>query len=341
MQIFNIAEETLAMHNDIIQNAIENNGIIFGGAVRNKIIRDHHNYKFNEYINDNSFNAKGLIDYKSDYWNKDIHSESKARTIISNDIDIYFKDKYDYEHFRDFLRLKRFTVKHEKLMNDSYVNLPEVIEHYKLVFTFEIGGSYTKKGELIKINIDVVFPKEPYLHLEPPFSKTDFLCNAFVQDKSGIRISNNTGTPIDNMTFAQKALVSSRIILNMIKFKTLMNMSITGNLNVLLHRVSKMVNDENYKWNITNLPLRVVHCNSPLLLHKECCICQESFNPDDKIIGIRTSNNKIIGYHDYCFIKYLKFLVENSGSDEMLCPMRNDVNLIDNTIDFKQLCGFV
>ena len=48
MQIFNIAEETLAMHNDIIQNAIENNGIIFGGAVRNKIIRDHHNYKFNE-----------------------------------------------------------------------------------------------------------------------------------------------------------------------------------------------------------------------------------------------------------------------------------------------------
>ena len=111
MQIFNIAEETLAMHNDIIQNAIENNGIIFGGAVRNKIIRDHHNYKFNEYINDNSFNAKGLIDYKSEYWNDEIHHESKARTIISNDIDIYFKDKYDYEQFRNFMRQKRIDLK--------------------------------------------------------------------------------------------------------------------------------------------------------------------------------------------------------------------------------------
>ena len=118
-------------------------------------------------------------------------------------------------------------------------------------------------------------------------------------------------------------------------------MSIAGNLNVLFYRVSKMVNDEHFKWNITNLPLRVVNFASPLLLHKECCICQDSFNPDEKIIGIRTPNNKIIGYHDNCFIKYLKILIENSGSDEMKCPMRNDVNLVDNKIDFKQLCGFV
>jgi len=61
-----------------IKNLIfENKGIVYGGFVRDYIISDHYKRLYNQ---TNSYNT-------SAFWNKLIHPETAARTIVANDID--------------------------------------------------------------------------------------------------------------------------------------------------------------------------------------------------------------------------------------------------------------
>lgn len=196
---------------NIIKDAIiKNNGLIFGGFVRDSIIHDHfaHLYyeqlrKNNETDNDSNIDIDRFYDPA---WMKD----TKDRLVVPNDIDCFMTEK-DYNVFinslhnhrlmcnivfnRDacayiigFDRNKDDTLRHRRL--HIMANLTCVIDELqKLPFQFDIKTFWDalKGVEPTPIHVDIITSKKQY---DSPFmTDLDFECNGLYISKYGISIA--------------------------------------------------------------------------------------------------------------------------------------------------------
>lgn len=329
-------KEKRALVNYIKRVGLNRNGIIFGGLVRDEIIATHYR---DEFINNK-------LDF-SRYWDKNYNRETNGRLIIPNDIDIYFNNTSNIQEFIETIKsyIANFNgnivvqeINSSNLRSFSY-NLNLSLNHTKVYIEVRLGRTISFAGIRLSLEIDIISNVNQTTNLlEPPFYNLDFLSNAFIMEKhngiSNIRLSNCTGTILDKMNFRKKSMNSSKILNDIINFKTEFVRNITQNLDseyINCFRIIKMI-DREYSWNIINVPF------SPITIDEDddnrCCICLDKIDKKKPLISINTNSKTKNIIHRCCFMTYLKteqqkrYRNEN-GLIEIRCPFRNPFNFKD------------
>ena len=346
----NHLREKRCMYNRIKAFAMNANGILFGGVVRDDMIGKHYR---NEFIkNGNDFDK---------YWDDRYSKETKHRLIMPNDVDVFFRTENNsaifIEKLREFVKEFNGTVsvtEDRNFRQFEYTNMMPYLRHKIIVVSILIGKTLFKRGSIISAKIDLIEIKSNDSNLrsnydfarltssvEPPFHNLDFLCNIFIMEKTSsgdftVRVSNATGTPIDDMTFIEKSRFTTRVIDDIINFRTQFTRSIDGYYTEYIncYRIMKMINRE-VSWDITNIPFRTnitIDDIKDVETHN-CCICLEGINNSivlsNEIVEINTYKSKQGNYlHLGCFIEYMmkeqrrKYFNAETQQIECRCPFR-------------------
>ena len=343
---------------DIIKNlkekCLKNNGIVFGGSVRDEIISDHWSREFNSFYNSDEqrANPKRENFYKS-FWDTSIHPESKGRAIIAKDVDTFFSLQEDALAFISEIEAEfgkeAFYVPYEESKDENlfYTNccISDCFIVKKCNINYAAGKTRIFPGHLIQMGLDIVYPRDKgisYLYLEPPFANTDLSCNMFIKDKNGIRVSKNPGDWFKSLSFVEQSIFLAKTMNDMINFKTIIvkDSSITYDKLRDIQRYLKRMTDPNFPWKIENLPYDLIDyipsdIESPEIIELKdevCSICQEKLIVDKDeadtiaiIRSINSSNEKIQGakLHHNCLCNHLKFQIEKkiSNPPKPKCPV--------------------
>lgn len=326
--------EKRAAYNQLKRIGLNIEGVIFGGMVRDEIIGTHYSSLFHEY-------AKTCTDENvyEKFWNYYYHKETKNRRLIPNDMDIYFHNNENAIVFINTITefVKEYNGK--ILVRDSVnYGLDENLSHKKALLIFFIGKTFTKKGTMIRINIDIIINNNPQNVIEPPFNNPDFTCNLFVMNKTHgknyeIRLSKNTGTKLDKMSYANKLNIQTRIINDLIEGKTEFIRQATDSYAEYVNgmRIIKMLAKD---IKITNLLFREI---SSTTVEQNCDICQLSIqsteeHSEKKFIELLTNKHAVNVMHKSCFMRYFnnevykKHVNTETNEIECRCPRRNLFN---------------
>ena len=339
--------------------ALANNGIIFGGYVRDMIISDH--YK-------NIYNSCNPYDIHK-FWNRQHHSETAARTLVAKDMDICMYSEEDVlnfiavlqDIFNDNVGYSNVSSSDITITQDAcYFGIP-IKMHKKLNYKITIGKiPYVHSGIELSFDFDIIVPRRTNVH--PPFFKVDFLSNIFILNKHGVVMSNHTGTIIDKMSILNKQKISNLIMTDIVEFKTqfcMINYSDnieSGNLRYnskVFQRINKML-FRNFKWNITNLPFLLCDYKRSFSNHNNnCCICLANFKQNDKMVKVfidnSTKTEKVCSNmsiaHDKCLFKYFETQLDTEKEDgisnadpfEFRCPIRNAINFKSYALNIDKI----
>lgn len=343
--------------NKVKQLGLNSSGILYGGVVRDDIIGMHYRNLFIE----------KKLDF-ANYWNDTYDEETKGRLIMPKDIDIFFKGENNSNEFINNVSkfVKGFNgsvvvsnVNH--LNHFNYVNNYVFLKHKKIHIRLVVGATLIKSGVTLTLNIDLIevdysrnmgndiIYNENAKSIEPPFYNVDFLSNIFIMEKSNTRaitrISNCTGTPIDGLIYSAKIQLSSRIINDIINFKTQFVNSIdTFNSEyVNCYRILKMV-EKRFPWNITNIPFKFLNISDITVdINEKCCICldeiivndttkEELIKNDIELVELNSNVKKVNYFHKNCFLIYLRkehltrYVDDITKKVECRCPFRNKLN---------------
>jgi hypothetical protein len=255
--IFNyLSTMTSISYTDIESIVYDFNGIIYGGYIRDMMIRKYYSdcYYSNGYDKINFDNIK-------------FAKSLSKRMIKPNDMDIYFKSSEIAINFIE--ELSTFGDILKKINNDfTYTGIYSLIQHKQITLLLPNGN---------ELAFDISYPykntEEECKELEPPFNNLDMLCNGFIMDKNGIRYSTTTGTYMDDLNIHDRKKEIVRITLDIYECKT--ELTTYGGLKIeepyIVGRVIKMMNRK-FGWTITNTPFTFTHkCFT-------CCKCNEISN---------------------------------------------------------------
>lgn len=316
---------------------INNDGIIFGGMVRDEIIATHYKSLFDDYYKTQENQIQIQRKYYKKFWDVSFHNETSLRTLIPVDVDIYFNNNQSADNFikglTEYVQLFNGRI---YILNSFLYEFGENLIHKKVVLHFYIGKTFSHNGSIVKIDIDIIINNNDNFTIEPPFNNADFTCNLFVMCKSQttdyeIRLSKNTGTKLDQMSFVRKLNLQSKIINDLIEGNTqFIRKSISNDAEYISGlRILKMIR-KNIK--ITNLLFREVPTTT---LEQNCDICQmciQSRENREPFIEILTNKHAINIMHKSCFIKYITYEIykKNRNTEtykiECRCSRRNLFN---------------
>jgi hypothetical protein len=325
-------------------------GIIFGGFVRDSIISEHYSQVFWE---NNGYNTLH-------FWNEQFDPKTSARTLIPNDIDVCIYNEPDIntmmaeiaslfisEFGADNVKQERKTAVRNNSDFKSYIDKPFGTLH-TFIYKITVGKiPYFSEGRTFDIMFDIVSTNKR--HLKPPFLKLDFLCNGFIMTgHNEISLSNCTGTQIDKLKLVEKKEIESKIIKDLINFKTDYCMKFIGIADSNMYasiwyneqackRIEKMCNKK-YAWTIENMPIIIEHPKKQISNGitaraeagaagaagaaggRNCCICQDSIKNKERFVTFPTfdSNCKMIPgmpIHTNCFFKYMSSQIQDKRKD--------------------------
>jgi hypothetical protein len=361
---FNKNYITKMIYDRAIGKVYDCNGIIFGGAVRDKVIANHYTEVYNAESND-------IYDTKR-FWNKQVHPETAHRMLVPKDLDICVETEavaktlaYEIKNLitSDFgVSNVKAVFKYSKTP-EKYFNFP-IASLTKLSYEVRVGAiPYITNGIVLSLNFDIVVPHNR--NIQPPFKKLDMLCNAFVMSRhGGITLSRHTGTAIDRMGLIERKKMEVKILSDIIEFKTdfcldygkytkeSVNYFKVVQFNTdVFSRVENMALKEQ-PWIIRNLPFDMEIESKGCT--ETCCICMSGFKKmSGKVsVSIQGSDKKAKikgGYiHNACLFKYMRNQLEeeknmanalmsiNQSLDEFTnrefcfkCPMRNRIDFVE------------
>lgn len=300
-----MSKEKRFAYNHIKLMGIRINGIIFGGMVRDEIVATYYKSLFDEHCASTS-----KKNYKK-FWITSYHLETIKRTIIPNDMDIYFQNTEAAETF--ITSLESYATLYNggiTIINSPLYEFGENLIHKKIYINLYVGRTMIYPGIKMRLNIDVIINNTQTI-IEPPFNNGDFTCNLFVMSKTGdnnyeIRLSKNTGTKLDSMSFIRKSNLQVKIMNDLISNSTeFIRTSIRDDSEYINGvRILKMI-EKNMK--ISNLPFRELDTTDST---ETCDICQMNIQsqevPGQKFIEISTNKHAINIMHKSCFYRYLK-----------------------------------
>jgi hypothetical protein len=329
-------KEKRAIFTNIKMIGIDEDGIVYGGMVRDEIIATHYKSLFDEFV-------KPMTHKPYDkFWNKNFHRESIKRLLIPEDMDIYFKNNEQANAFiRKITAYASEFNGHLNVHNASRtIGLSYVqgnnFAHKIVRIVFRLGRTCTFIGYKIDVKIDMIINLSEQ-ELEPPFNCADFTSNIFVMAKTSpnnyeIRLSKNTGTPLDTMPFVLKRRAEMQIIENMIagKIEFIRNVESISAECINGMRILKMMLKTSHLYQITNLLFREITI-APC--EQKCDICLETINDEmmGSFIEITTNKHACNVMHKSCFISYLtkEIATRNRnalGNIECRCTRRNAFN---------------
>lgn len=177
--LLNLNKSQYLLQERIATFFLDHGGIIFGGYVRDKILHDRHAETFYGTWKDSEDISK--------YTDVNFHPSTIYRLLLANDIDVFIrKDGAYIDSLYEELRKDGFSVLRTIIKSQYFFEIP--IIHHKL----EIKPSIAF-GLPIKLKVDLLFTT---MDCYPPFGQGDLMCNAFVMDQYGIKMSNETGSGV-------------------------------------------------------------------------------------------------------------------------------------------------
>ena len=336
--------------------ALANNGIIFGGYIRDEIIIEYYMDKFHRTLNGDA----------NKFWDTKYLPETKARTLIPSDIDISFANPSDADNFINALKeISRFSNVDVREAQDKYyssniksireVNIEIIIGAIPFVFD---------DGYKVAIKADVVIPRNRTI--QPPFRNLDMLCNGFILKKDGKKeFSPHTGTILDFYSDLERMVAVAEIVKDLKDFKTALCFTTTSPFgrfkrNIMaMKRIEKM-EKKKFKWNFINMPFRIEDYHNEPSIHKpssdestepsnkkeDCGICFSDLKEGDKIAYSTSTkgDGTIVSCapcHYACFMKHLKNQRKNADSIQHYtkfvfnCPYRNKIDFSRSSIDIQ------
>jgi hypothetical protein len=265
----------MILYKDIESVVYDLNGLIYGGYVRDKMIKDYYTELY----------------YTSGYLEKDINNPKIAKNLIKriiepNDMDIYFKSKIEAKNFIEELGTYGNIIINKN--NDfTYTGIYSLIEHKEISLILDDKT----------LTFDVSYPlpntEEECNEMEPPFNNLDMLCNGFLMDKKGIRYSKTTGTYIDELGYERKKEIA-KIRFDIYEMKTLLIRGLKIEEPYIIRRIYKMINRK-FGWTIMNTPFIIIKNNDE-------CICKKCNEYSKLYFKIGDST-----YDKNCFYEKLYF----------------------------------
>lgn len=346
------------------EKCFKNNGLVFGGLVRDEIISNHWSREFNGFYNSDEQRANPSREnfYKS-FWDVSIHPESKGRMVIAKDVDAFFASHNDaivfMEEVKEEFGNEAFYIPSENDKDESlfYTNccISDSYTVKKCLINYAAGKTRIFPGHLIQMGLDIVYPCNKgttISYLEPPFANTDLSCNMFVQDKNGVRISRSPGDWFKSLSLVEQSIFLAKTMNDMVNFKTLIvkDSSITFDKMRDVQRYLKRMTDEKFPWKIENLPYDLIdyvhteEVESPEeveLKNEICSVCQQTLIVNDEpdtiaiIRSVNSSKEKIQGakLHHSCLCNHLKFQIERRityprlrNEPNLVCPFKCPIN---------------
>ena len=353
--------------------ALLNNGIIFGGFVRDEYIAEFYTEKFYQNLRDTPNSSK--VD---NFWDPNCQPATRGRLLCPEDIDISFAVPENAENFiqaiqqmKEFLSVTVEDKTHERQYYSMHIQSIREVN-----IQIEVGGyQFVSEGKIINIKADVIIPKRA--SLQPPFRNLDMLCNGFIITKEGGKqFSRHTGTIIDRYNDFECAMVVAQILRDMKDFKTALCF-VTNNpsrfrktLNLLaMKRIEKMHN-KRISWSFINLPFNTFHYgkheetpgwkipelpiqsgssesteNNQEINNTECNVCMHKFKENDKIAYTTSHNSEgnIVAtphMHYKCCMKHLKYQRLNASEYQTKkfifhCPFRNEIDFCRSSLDIQ------
>lgn len=251
----------------------EQEGIVFGGFVRDSIIHDFYATEFY---------STPQVD-TTRYSDPTYLPESFDRTSLPSDIDCYMlTTKLDM--FKEKLKDKRLYIS-DAFTRDARIYIPVVSENNNLLHTtLKISFAIHKilfdfvKPKAFEIKIDIIHGTEA---IEPPIGTIDFECNSVIltatnEYKLAACMTQDLGAK-------QKLDLLNTIIMNIIKRKT----KITYD-NVSIYRVHHMIGKS---WDIESSHLSVMKYVEDTY---DCCfICLHSFDKNRHHAKFKCCNGRM------------------------------------------------
>ena len=288
------------LKNKLINLIIQNDGEIFGGAVRDKYLHDTHSFEFyniiKAQIEDNQKkNIRDPIDINALYSDKTFHPELFGRWVLPNDIDaIIHIDKYDNliqkitEKFGEMKKLytrdlKRYfqniniaenQIRHERFLitpiNKSKIF--SLLNDIRKIIPYEMGTDLLHLNHFartirtmrpIRLDLMVALTAEK---CDPPFGNIDFECNSLIMNKDSIRFSSRLEK---SQNPAMITYFLTKILKDILQKKAIF----IYNTDYPWNRVSKMVHKQ---WTIEGIFEDIEIINEPFTGH--CIICHGAFS---------------------------------------------------------------
>ena len=157
--------------NRLVTLITDNDGIIFGGYVRDRLISQYHASEFTRKHSDpNRFHD---LEYDSD---------TKLRLLVPNDLDVFIT-RNKFNKLLEAINEGGFYCTVDSVWgNDKYT---ESVTHQK--YTVSLVHPDILDVCPVTFGLDVLYTSK---NIEPPFGKLDLECNGFLMDKNGIRYSS-------------------------------------------------------------------------------------------------------------------------------------------------------
>lgn len=306
------------------QIALQNDATIFGGYVRDEIIYEHNSNLF--YRMHNMENAPiSVSQHLKKYWDSNYMPSTKARLLIPKDIDISFSTVAHSERFIKALKkVPQFDAVVPRIVDPSY-NSPLIFSITEVTILLKVGViPFISDGKAIIIKVDIVIPYDTYL--QPPFKNLDMLCNAFIMTKEGgKRLSQHTGTIIDDYTDYERSILSAKIMTDMLAFRTALVFSqrqnlLKKNLNLIAkNRIQKM-HRRKFSWTFINAPFNTTFYKELIGAPSQCCICSILFNDDDNVVYADG-----VCFHYECCMKHLSSKIMDIMDFSQCCKTFHNV----------------
>lgn len=337
-----ILKMTRTAYSKMSDIALNNNGTIFGGYVRDQYISEYYNQvyskKYGEYLNTEEGQKN---EHKADrYWDKNFLPSTKARLLIPDDMDVCFYKQEEADNFIDDLKnMREFrNVTVDDVTQHSYYYSPSIASVTQVRADMYVGAiPFICDGIKISIYADVVVPK-PNVCMQPPFNNLDMLCNGFILTKTGKKFSKSTGTVIDSFLDYERTQAEAEILKNLVKFKTHLCFTTTyrpSKLNkIALKRIDKM-QKKNLNWTFLNMPFKT-ETYTPKEEKEDCFVCTSEFKDKAKIAftslmnaeGQEVNASKM---HHRCLMKWLRYqnkkpLTYHGCKFVFMCPCRNPID---------------
>lgn len=268
---------------------VQNDGVVFGGYVRDCIIHDHYAHiYYSEAADSNVIRNYNVLSY---------HPESALRTTIPNDIDCFFESSDDFTNFVSDLQTNHFGVEVKwsrdatRYLRDINVRRGELL-HKRLKISAKqivslLGSLRSQVPSSIKydsillikrlveslppvtsaIYVDALVETDECVRiLHPPFNAIDFDCNGLLLSKSGLALCYDLS---DGLGAYDAFVRMSSIVKNILIKKTKVNPR-----SVPMYRYRKMW----YKgWLIEGYIVHVCDAEED----DRCIICTERLTNDN------------------------------------------------------------
>tara|TARA_B100000795_G_C22797927_1_gene440325 strand:+ start:1226 stop:2227 length:1002 start_codon:yes stop_codon:yes gene_type:complete len=318
-------KELRAIIHNLKKTAFENNGILFGEVVLNNIIS---NYYKNLYMT----NVELVKDKTEKFWDASYDNKTAPRTIVSNNISIYFKHYTNVVNYMYFIKSHKMMKIIKEVTSDT-----TTLHNYKYIIRVSIGSTFIWDGYNIDINLNIIFKNIlESKSIEPPFNEPIFLNDTLIMtyDSNGPRFSRNTGLEIDNMDLIEKNILFTELIKNICNFKTY----IVSNENLENNNIAnKSIDMISNGWNISNMPFIIdknIYYND-----KYCCICLEIIDINDNMSTIINNNGSIgCALHCRCLFNYITKKIYDD--ENLVCPYKQYINFSSKNKEYLNLIKY-